>query len=556
MKRFADLVYTDEELEQDALHYLKTQIYEPSYVKQVKDFISEDVADFKLYFDDEDYLFYNLYNDDYITDYEDDGETVEPIIDYESLAEDLSVDLNRFDMSDDEIDRYSEMLEAEFKKNAYCSHMEPYFLGYDQVVATVVAGYSQDAFFSIYSMVREWAMALHYKKLNPEQMRKYGYEYQVISEDYHGKERLQKLMEFREKNKDIMRDVGAWRAVHSSVFAYSFLYIKSIMTGEEDDVEDYIIDACSSQIFMLLQGESVLSIDFPMVKYALKELKNGRAREMFFNNGAINWSALYDFAEEVIKNCGGIGNVLDLGVDGIMAKSIASYWNKSQNMQKMLKILRQLAMNNSDPVFNQLIQMCEYRLGRPTSDRKKRMENFLEYTRRLMAAKAYENNNRTRTMAQEFVALFPSVFYVYFQWHHNFRNVWPKYPVQAQKKKEEIQVIIPRRQAEAVLTNKLKVNTDRENSKIKEIMNQQRRLVDEDYKKRQDANNPKSRSEAEDKMKFVFSAQDKEKQQRAEERQRQLDEEQKRRNEDRQRQDEQERASRQIIEKSQQQNAR
>lgn len=557
MKRFADLVYTDEELEQDAIHYLTTQVYEPAYVEQVKDFIQSDAEDFKLYFDDEDYVFYNLYNDEYVSDYEDNGETVEPIVDYEKLAADLSRDLSRFDMSDDEIDHYSEMLEEEFKKNAYCSHMEPYFLGYDQVVTTVVAGYSRDAFFSLYSMVREWAMALHYKKLNPEQMKAYGFEYQTIREEFKGRERLQKLTEFRDRNKDLLQNIGAWRAVHSSVFAYMFLYLKSIMTGEEQDVEDFILDACSSQIFMLLQGESLLNIDFPVVKYALKELKNGRARELFFNNGAINWDALYDFVEEVIKNCGGIGNLLDLTVDGIMAKTINSYWNKSQNMQKMLKILRRLALDNSDPIFNQLIKMCEYRLGRPNSDRKKRMENFLEYTRRLMAAKAYENNNRTRTMAQEFVALFPSVFYVYFQWHHNFRNVWPKYPNQAKKQKEEIQILRPRRQAESILTNKIKINSDVQRSRVKELMFEQRQRIDNEYKKQNQEkdNERKNRAQAEDRMKFVLSSQDSDKQRQVEERQRQQ-EEQRRRDADRQRQQEQEQASRQIIEKSQQQNVR
>ena len=45
--RFADLTYSDKELEQDAIHYLKEQVYEPSYADKVKAFIAEDVVDFK-----------------------------------------------------------------------------------------------------------------------------------------------------------------------------------------------------------------------------------------------------------------------------------------------------------------------------------------------------------------------------------------------------------------------------------------------------------------------------------------------------------------------------
>ena len=44
-----------------------------------------------------------------------------------------------------------------------------------------------------------------------------------------------------------------------------------------------------------------------------------------------------------------------------------------------------------------------------------------------MAARAYELT-KPRTMAQELVSAFPSVFLVYFQWHHNFRNIYPIVP--------------------------------------------------------------------------------------------------------------------------------
>jgi hypothetical protein len=166
---------------------------------------------------------------------------------------------------------------------------------------------------------------------------------------------------------------------------------------------------------------------------------------------SIDWNALYDFSLDVLKNAGGIGNMRGtFGFDGIDARAIQAFWNKSANMQKMLKILRRLVMDNSDPILNQLIQMCEYRLGRPDDKSKKKMERFIEQTRRIMATRAYELT-QPRTMDQMLISAFPSVFLVYFQWHHNFRNIYPRVP--KQKITEENNRI--KRQAESTLRTKI-----------------------------------------------------------------------------------------------------
>ena len=111
-------------------------------------------------------------------------------------------------------------------------------------------------------------------------------------------------------------------------------------------------------------------------------------------------------------------------------------------MQSMLKILRKLALENNNPVFNRLIEGCEYRLGRPDKAKEK-MEQFIEDTRRIMAARSYELT-KPRTMAQELISAFPSVFLVYFQWHHNFRNIYPKFPEREARKKDELQTKLKR----------------------------------------------------------------------------------------------------------------
>lgn len=468
MKRFADLKYTRNDLEQDAIHYLKTQVYEPSYVNQVKDFIADDLEDFKSYYDDTEYAFHNVYYDEYVYDYTEDKDVLVPQIDFKKLTADLEEDFERLDMNDDEVERYTMMLETEFRKNAFCSHMEPYFLGYDAVVATVITGYSRDPIFSIYSMVREWAMALHFKKMYPQHMRKFGFRYQTIRETLKGDERLKMLLKFREKYKLTLQNIGILRAVHSSVFAYAYLYLRAVLSGEREFIEDFILEASSSQIFLLLEGENIKNIDFMMVKWALEELKNGRYKEMITPQGLIDWDVLYDFAYEAIQSAGGTDNLRSMGFDGITARTIRSFWNKSANMQKMLKILRRLAMDNSDPIINSLIEMCEYRLGRPSDKSKKRMERFIEQTRKLMAARAYELT-KPRTMAQEMIAAFPSVFLVYFQWHHNFRNIYPKIPEkQVYFERQQQQ----RQQAESKLINKIQTE-DIQRARVYESMKEQ-----------------------------------------------------------------------------------
>ena len=484
MLRFADLKYSREELENDAVHYLTTQVYAPAFVNEVKEFIYDDLCDFKAYYDDSEYLFQSIYYDEYVTDYVDDGDNVAPQVNFKQLAQDLEEDFTSLNMTDEEIDQYLFMLEAEFRKNAFCSHMEPYFIKYDGVIATVVTGYSRDPIFSIYSMVREWGMALDFKKMYPQQMRKFGYRYQYIRQNLSGDERLKQMIDFRDKYKVTLRSIGALRAVHSSLFAYTYLYLKSFLFGETEEIRDFIMDTASSQIYLLLEGENVPVIDFPLVKEMLERLDNERCKEMILPSGAMNWDAIYEFVDEVIADCGGLENLRALSFEGIDAKTIRSFWNKSANMQKMLKILRQLAMGNSDPIINRLIEMCEYRLGRPDSKKKKRMERFIEHTRRLLAAHAYETS-RTRMLDQQFIVAFPSVFLVYFQWHHNFRTIYPKVP--KQKVYEENNRT--KRQAEDTLKNKIYVE-DTKRTKTKEELQQEavRKSRDEESINRRVAN--------------------------------------------------------------------
>ena len=56
MLRFEDLTYSVDDLEKDAIHYLQEQVYEPSYVNKVKEFIYSDIFDFKKFYDDKEYI--------------------------------------------------------------------------------------------------------------------------------------------------------------------------------------------------------------------------------------------------------------------------------------------------------------------------------------------------------------------------------------------------------------------------------------------------------------------------------------------------------------------
>ena len=435
--RFADFTYSEKELEHDAIHYLKDQVYEPSYADKVKAFIAEDAADFKRNFDDEENIFLNLFYDEYRSGYVPIDDNKISNTNFQKLTATLDKVMQRYDVPEDEIEHYAFMLDAEFRKNAFCSHMEPYFAELDAVFATVMVGYSRNPLFSIYSIAREWCMALHMKKMHPSMFRRFGYQYQCINYQFTGEERLRRLVDFKDKYQHTFKNIGILRAIHSSVFAYAYIYLKAVLTKEVITAENFIMDSSSSKVTLLLQAESITNFDFPVTKYVLDKLKSGMYEDFLTDDGRINWNALYIYTFNAIKEAGFEG-VHFFGFDSIEAKTMRSFWNKSSSMQSMLKILRKLALENNNPVFNRLIEGCEYRLGRPDKAKEK-MEQFIEDTRRIMAARSYELT-KPRTMAQELISAFPSVFLVYFQWHHNFRNIYPKFPEREANKKYEQQV--------------------------------------------------------------------------------------------------------------------
>jgi hypothetical protein len=422
--RLSDLTYSDEDLEKDALHFFKTQVYEPEYVHQVKEFIADDLRDFKQNYDNFEYVFLNIFYDEYQNGYVEIDGKKSPNIDKEALQEFLSRRLKRFSIDEEEIERYSAQLITEFEKNALCTHMEPYFVDEDAVIATVMAGYSEEPLYSIYDLAREWCMAMHLKFMYPSQVRKFGSRYQKIMREYKGDERLRRLIDFRDKYHRIFKNIGLLRALHASVFSYAYLYIKGVQSGDVDIAEQFIMDNSTYQLTMLLNGEPIKHFDFPVTKYVLERFHEGKYKELMIDD-KINWEALYKFTFDAISEAGYEG-VRTLGFDSIEAKTMRSFWNKSANMQSMLKALRLLASENPDPVFRRLIEGCEYHLGRKDKSKKK-MERFIEEARKQMRQRSYEMSTRPQTMGQELIARFPSVFLVYFQWHHNFRNIYPKF---------------------------------------------------------------------------------------------------------------------------------
>lgn len=423
--RLSDLKYSDDELERDSLHFFKTQVYEPQYVRSVKEFIADDLRDFKHSYDNEEYVFLNIYYDEFQNGYIETEDKKEPKIDTEWLNTFLAKRFKRFEVEDGEVERYTSLLISEFAKNAFCTHMEPYFVEEKAVIATVMAGYSQNPMFTVYDLAREWCMAMHLKFMYPTQVRKFGNRYQEIQRDFTGEERLRRLIDFRDKYHRIFKNIGLLRALHASVFSYAYLYIKGTQSDDTDVAEQFIMDNSTYQLTLLLNGEPIKHFDFPVTKYVLEKFHQGKYKEFILPDNKINWEALYKFTFDAISEAGYEG-VRTLGFDSIEAKTMRSFWNKSANMQSMLKALRLLVTENNDPVLRRLIEGCEYRLGRKDKTKKK-MERFIEETRKIMRAKAYEMSTRPQTMGQELIARFPSVFLVYFQWHHNFRNIYPKF---------------------------------------------------------------------------------------------------------------------------------
>jgi hypothetical protein len=105
-------------------------------------------------------------------------------------------------------------------------------------------------------------------------------------------------------------------------------------------------------------------------------------------------------------------------------------------------------------------------LGRPDKKREK-LEHFLEETRRLLR----ERHHKTKTymIAQDLVSMFPSVFLVYFQWHHNFRNIYPKVP----KKKINEELHLQKVRADEQLILSKKSNETLKNMLLKDALKYQ-----------------------------------------------------------------------------------
>ncbi|MBR1398668.1 MAG: hypothetical protein IJ564_00620 [Alphaproteobacteria bacterium] len=422
--RFSELEYSDADLTQDSIHFLKTQVYEPSFMQKVKNFIADDLRDFKRFYDDTEYLYLHIYYDEYVKDYKEENGRKEPLADMDQLGDFLQRRLERFGVDEDDVEEYARSLDSEFKKNAMCTHMEPFFVGEDAVIATVVAGYSQNPMYSVCDMAREWCMAMHFKNMYPVQVRKFGSRYQEIKKNYSGEERLKMLVDFRDKYHRVFKNIGLLRAVHASVFSYAYMFLKAAQSNETDIAEKFIMDNSTYKLTLLLEGEPIKHFDFPVTKYVLDRFHEGKYREFILPSGNINWEGLYKFTFDAISDAGFDG-VRTLGFDSIEAKTMRSFWNKSANMQSMLKVLRRLALETNDPLFHRLIEGCEYHLGRKDKTKQK-MERFIEETRKIMRARAYELTH-PRNMAQDLIAAFPSVFLVHFQWHHNFRNIHPRF---------------------------------------------------------------------------------------------------------------------------------
>ena len=87
------------------------------------------VAFFKRNFDDEENIFLNLFYDEYRSGYVPIDDSKISNTNFQKLTATLDSVMQRYDVPDDDIEHYAFMLDAEFRKNAFCSHMEPYWIG-------------------------------------------------------------------------------------------------------------------------------------------------------------------------------------------------------------------------------------------------------------------------------------------------------------------------------------------------------------------------------------------------------------------------------------------
>lgn len=266
----SELTYTDEQLEQDTVRFIKTQIYAPSYALPLKEFMTPDIEALRHQFNDAQNHFASIWYDDFQKGNIWKKGKLYPRLDHEKLEQ--FVETVFMHILRGETPLYLSVLQDKFNTPRCTSVIVPYRNKLTSNLAvTALNGYGRNPWFSIFNISRNWCLALHEKR-------------------FRSSERFRLLQE-----------------IHANIFANLYLYLKALESGDKRTtiaIRHFIIQNAAETTE--LEGEviDVREFDYPITKYVIQSLDPETASSLYNPTGEINFIKLYNFSFESIFQSG------------------------------------------------------------------------------------------------------------------------------------------------------------------------------------------------------------------------------------------------------------
>ncbi len=266
----SELTYTDEQLEQDTVRFIKTQIYAPSFAPALKEFMLPDILAFRNQFNDVQNHFESIWYDEFQKGNIWKKGKLYPRLDREKL-ENLA-NTYFMPMLRGETSLYFSILQEKYNTPKCTSIIVPYRNKINLNLAiTALNGYGKNPWYSIFNISRNFCLALHEKK-------------------FRNSEQFKLLQE-----------------IHANIFANLYIYLKALESGDKQTTIAirYFIYQNSAENTEI-DGESINlhEFDYPITKYVIQSLDPETASSLYNSNGELNFIKLYNFSFESIFQSG------------------------------------------------------------------------------------------------------------------------------------------------------------------------------------------------------------------------------------------------------------
>ena len=266
----SELTYTEAQLEEDTVRFIKTQIYSPAYAENLRTFLNPEIEIFRRQFCDAQNHVECLWCTDYYRGNIWKKGKLYPRPDENKLKDFISLKYI------DTLRSETESLFRQVKEKLVLSIHNSSFISYRSPITnnlgvTILCGYSLNPYHSIYDIARLWCTSLHEKKF---------------------------------RNSDQFRLL---QNIHSNIFANLYLYLKALESGDKNTtvaIRRFILQN-AADITVIEDNELDLhEFDYPITKYVLQSLDPETAASLYTPKGELNFIKLYNYSFECIFQSG------------------------------------------------------------------------------------------------------------------------------------------------------------------------------------------------------------------------------------------------------------